>query len=74
MSNANEVSSVEYKVEGMTCGGCASSVTKAIQKVAPSSQVQVTLESGRVRVLGEHEEGAVRDAVEGAGFDFLGRA
>lgn len=68
------VSNAQYRVEGMTCGGCASSVTKAIQKVAPAATVQVTLEGGQVRVEGEHDEDAVREAVEGAGFDFLGRA
>lgn len=66
--------SVEYRVEGMTCGGCASSVTKAIQRVAPATKVQVTLEGGRVRVEGEHDEAAVREAVEDAGFDFLGKS
>lgn len=62
-----------YKVEGMTCGGCASSVTKAIQRVAPSSAVEITLEGGKVLVKGEHDEGEVKQAVEDAGFDFLGR-
>ena len=69
----SESGSVEYRVEGMTCGGCASSVTKAIQRVAPSTTVQITLEGGKVRVKGTHDEEAVRNAVEDAGFDFLGR-
>lgn len=62
-----------YTVEGMTCGGCASSVTKAIKRAAPSSEVEVTLEGGKVKVTGEHDEGKVKEAVEDAGFDFMGR-
>lgn len=62
----------EYKVEGMTCGGCVASVTKAIQRALPQVKVDVTLESGSVRVAGEHEESDVKQAVEDAGFDFRG--
>ncbi len=64
----NAENKAEYRVEGMTCGGCASSVTKAIQRVAPSTIVQVTLEGGKVVVEGAHDERAVREAVEDAGF------
>ena len=61
-----------YKVEGMTCGGCAASVAKAIQRVSPELQVDVKLEGGRVTVRGDHEAEQVKQAVEGAGFDFVG--
>jgi copper chaperone len=63
-----------YKVDGMTCGGCASSVTKAIQRLSPALEVEVILDAGWVLVKGAHEESAVKDAVEGAGFDFAGTA
>lgn len=62
-----------YKVEGMTCGGCAASVTKAIQRLSPALEVEVKLEGGRVTVKGEHDEAQVKQAVEEAGFDFAGR-
>ena len=61
-----------YTVEGMTCGGCARSVTAAIQAKAPEVTVEVDLTTRRVRVAGPHEPKQVEDAVEGAGFDFLG--
>ena len=61
-----------YKVQGMSCGGCASSVTRAIQHVAPSAQVEVDLETGAVTVDGVDDEDAVRRAVEDAGFEFGG--
>ena len=66
--------SATYKVDGMTCGGCAASVTKAIVRVAPNAKVEVKLEGGKVQVEGEHDEQAVREAVEAAGFDFRGAA
>lgn len=63
-----------YRVDGMSCGGCARSVAGAISKAAPTAKVDVDLDGGRVTVAGEIEEAVVRKAVEGAGFDFLGKA
>ena len=65
--------SEKYKVDGMTCGGCARSVTNAITKLAPNARVEVDLPTGIVTVDGADAD-AVKDAVEGAGFDFGGKA
>ena len=65
--------SEKYKVEGMTCGGCARSVTNAITKLAPGATVAVDLPTGTVTVEGADAD-QVRTAVEGAGFDFGGTA
>ncbi|MCW9039087.1 MAG: heavy-metal-associated domain-containing protein [Rhodospirillales bacterium] len=64
---------VVYRVEGMSCGGCVNSVTKAIQAVAPSAMVSVELETKRVTVTGIDDDDMIRQAVENAGFDFGGR-
>lgn len=61
-----------FKVEGMTCGGCASSVKKALERVGLTAEVDH--EKGLARVTGEVDEATVRKAVEAAGFDFAGRA
>lgn len=61
-----------YTVHGMTCGGCAKSVTNAIQTAAPGAQVDVDLEAKTVTVEGAIED-AVRQAVADAGFEFIGR-
>jgi copper chaperone len=61
-----------YKVDGMTCQGCVNSVTRAIQRLAPSAQVAVELTGGRVSVSRDTSEAVIREAVEGAGFDFRG--
>jgi copper chaperone len=31
---------MELKIENMTCGGCAKSVTKAIQSVDPTARIE----------------------------------
>lgn len=69
----NQTEQATYEVQGMTCGGCAASVTRAIQRVIPGVEVDVQLAGGHVTVKGAHDEALVREAVEGAGFDFAGR-
>lgn len=65
---------VTYRVEGMTCGGCARAVTNALQLISPDLQIEVSREAGTVVVEGEHREEDVEQGVEAAGFDFGGRA
>jgi len=65
--------SEKYKVDGMTCDGCARSVTNAITKLAPNAKVAVDLSTGTVTVDGAAVD-AVKSAVENAGFDFVGTA
>ncbi len=67
--------SQSYRVEGMTCGGCASSVTKAIKAAKPEVDVdvEVDLEAKKVTIVGLDDDKVIADAVQGAGFDFGGR-
>ena len=65
---------IRYVVQGMTCDGCAKSVTKAIRALAPAAIVEVDLEGKTVGVEGLDDEAAIERAVEDAGFDFGGRA
>jgi len=60
-----------YKVLGMTCGGCAKSVTNAILDVSPDAEITVNLDEKTVSVNGA-DEAAVIQAVEDAGFEFSG--
>ena len=61
-----------YRVDGMTCGGCANSVTKAIQAVAEDAKVEVDLEAKTITVEGLEDDSEIGRAVEEAGFDFGG--
>lgn len=63
--------STTYKVEGMTCEGCATAVANAIRAAAPDSTVAVDLPGGRVTVDGATAT-MIRGAVERAGFTFAG--
>ena len=63
---------VAIKVEGMVCGGCVSSVTKALQAKPGVQGVSASLENGEVSV--EFDPAAIQvnalaAAIEAAGFD-----
>ena len=62
-----------YKVEGMTCGGCETSLTKAILAVQSDAKIEVDFKTGTLRVSGM-DEATVSQVVEDAGFDFGGKA
>lgn len=60
-----------YRVTGMTCGGCARSVESAIKALAPDASITIDLGQATVQVDGASAD-QVRQAVDGAGFDFQG--
>jgi len=59
---------MEFHVEGMTCGGCARSVTKAIELVDPQASVQADPASRRVQVQTSASEAEIVAALTDAGF------
>ncbi|MEE9316995.1 MAG: heavy metal-associated domain-containing protein [Rhodospirillales bacterium] len=61
-----------YKVLGMSCDGCAKSVTKAIQSAAPGATVEVNLDAKEVSVEGVDGNETIQQAVEKAGFEYAG--
>ena len=63
-----------YRVEGMTCEGCARAVTAAVRKQVPDAFVEVDVTMGMVRVGADAGENEVRQAVERAGFTWGGLA
>lgn len=64
----------ELKVDGMTCGGCAASVKRAVQALDANAQVDVDLPTKIVKVSTSAELEAVKTAVEDAGYDILSAA
>ncbi len=58
-----------YDVKGMTCGHCVRSVTEEITGVEGVSAVDVNLEAGTATVTGDAPQGAVRAAVDEAGYE-----
>ena len=59
-----------YNVTGMTCAHCVSSVTEEVQEIPGVEAVDVVLETGALTVTsaGDLDDGAVREAVEEAGY------
>jgi copper chaperone len=64
---------MKLAVSGMTCHGCASAVTRSIQRAAPGSTVTVDLAGGEVEIAGAVEEAVARKAIQSAGFTVTGR-
>ena len=63
-----------YRVDGMTCQGCARAVTNAIKEAVPDADVAIDLAGGRVTVAGSAEEARIRAAIEAAGYEYRGPA
>ncbi len=64
----------ELKVEGMTCGGCAASVKRALQSLDAQADVNVDLPTKIVKVNTGAQLDAVKAAVEDAGYDVVSAA
>ena len=57
-----------YEVTGMTCAHCEAAVTAEVSGVPGVTGVHVDLATGRVEVHGDADDGAVRAAIEEAGY------
>ena len=62
----------QYRVDGMTCQGCASAVANAIKTAAPKATVKVDLAAKIVSVDGAVAADTVAKAVKDAGFEYVG--
>lgn len=60
-----------FRVKGMTCGHCVSSVSTEIRRIPGVREVTVDLATGMVTVVAEEtvDENAVRRAVDEAGYE-----
>lgn len=63
---------LDLRVEGITCGGCAGSIRKALASAVPGREVEVDIAAGRVKVAGEGDHRKVVEAIEAAGFTVVG--
>lgn len=55
-------------ITGMTCGGCASTVTRVLQRVPGVTHAEVDLASARAQVEGSAAAADLVAAAEAAGF------
>ncbi len=57
-----------FNVQGMSCGGCASRVTRAVQAADPLAQVQIDLARQTVSVESTVEREVLTNALTAAGY------
>jgi len=61
----------QLQVEGMSCGGCVASVTKAVKSVDAGASVEVDLASKSVKVASSSALEQIKAAIEDAGYDVI---
>lgn len=59
---------VVLKVTGMSCGGCVSKITRAIQALDPQARVEVDRATDRVAVETSESAASLRELVQRLGF------
>lgn len=59
---------VKFRVDGMTCGGCARAVTNALRSTDPEAAVDVDLPSKTVSIQSSMPQQQLQAAIEQAGF------
>lgn len=64
---------LEFNVQDMTCGHCASTITKAVREVAPAASVDIDLANHLVRVDDASDAQRVEDAIREAGYTPVAR-
>ncbi|MGC4028667.1 MAG: heavy-metal-associated domain-containing protein [Steroidobacteraceae bacterium] len=59
---------MQFRIENMTCGGCARGVTRAIQSVDPQASVDADPPNRRIEVQSTASPEQLRAALANAGF------
>jgi copper chaperone len=59
---------IELTVKDMTCGHCASTITRAVKDVDATGQCEVDLGAKRVRITSTHPAQEFVEAIQEAGY------
>lgn len=59
---------MQLKIEDMSCGGCVSNITEALEALDPNVTVVADLEGRSVEVSSTASEAQIREALENAGY------
>jgi copper chaperone len=59
---------LEFDVQDMSCGHCASTITKTLKQLDPQAKVEVDLEAKKVRVESGEDRATLAEALTEAGF------
>ena len=63
---------MDLRIENMTCGGCAKSVTRAIQSVDPHARIETNPAARTVKVETTASSAAVQQVLAEAGYPATG--
>ncbi|MDV7338892.1 heavy-metal-associated domain-containing protein [Terasakiella sp. A23] len=66
--------STTYIVDGMTCSHCSQAVTNALKSIDDDAEISIDLTTKKVTINGLDNEDQIKEAIEDAGFDFMGKA
>lgn len=58
----------EFKVQGMTCGHCTQTITKAVLRADPHAKVAADIKSQTVRVESAHDRSELARLIDEAGY------
>jgi copper chaperone len=58
-----------YRVPGISCAHCKQAIEREVGAVAGVDRVEVDIEQRSVTVDGDTDDGALRDAIDEAGYD-----
>ena len=58
----------EFKVQGMTCGSCANTITFALRSLDPKVKVSADVKSQTLRVESSQDQVALSALIEEAGY------
>ena len=59
---------IEFTVNDMTCGHCASTITRAVKEVDAAGRCEIDLAAKKVRIESPHEAADFKAAIEEAWF------
>jgi copper chaperone len=71
MNETGEDMTKVFEVEGMTCGGCEQSVTRALTSIPGVDKVVASHETKRVEVEGSADPAQIATAITDAGYEVL---
>jgi len=59
---------IEFKVEDMSCGHCASVITRTVRELDAQAKVEIDLGSKTVRIESSEDRSALAQALDEAGY------
>lgn len=59
---------IEFKVEDMSCGHCASVITKTVKELDAQAKVEIDLGSKTVRIESDEDRATLAQALDEAGY------